>query len=151
VKAFPYFRLPREIRDRIYLFPLRTSITAKARALQDVFLAIENYPGKPPTSGLLRANTQIYREAAEVLYSKNIIAFHLPQELFDFEQIGASNRDLIQGIKITVMTPAAHIVVTAPGCLALSDYESCPSHWAVALQKSRLRKNRSHGSRSRLH
>ncbi|KAF8860853.1 hypothetical protein BDZ45DRAFT_800533 [Acephala macrosclerotiorum] len=105
-KPFPLLRHPSEIRDRIYLYSLRAPITA-----------------------------EIYLEAIEILYSKNIISFHTPQELFEFEeQIRASNRDLVQEIRITVLVDAS---------MENFDFNydiDIPSRWAMASPKSRLGK-----------
>jgi hypothetical protein len=138
-KPFLFLCLPREIRDRIYLYSLQAPITADVRFR--LCVDGDNYPYKPPTPGLLRTNKQIYREATEILYSKNVFSFYLPQELLNFEeQIGASHRDLIRQIKIIVLFLPHNVVAEPPERLALEDYDPYPSHWVMALQKSRLEK-----------
>ncbi len=58
---------------------------------------------KPPTPGMLLVNTQLYREAKEILYSRNTFAFSNPQQMLDFlQQIGNGNKDRIQSISFWV-------------------------------------------------
>lgn len=73
-KPFPILRLPREIRDEIYTYSLRAAIGVETTSRLAIFVTTDN-PFKPPTSGLLRANKQIYHEAIDILYSKNIFKF----------------------------------------------------------------------------
>jgi hypothetical protein len=106
-----------------------------------MFSSIENYSWKPPTPGLLRTNKQIYSEAVELLYLKNTFSFKVPQELFDFERrIRPSHLDLIRKIQIYVLFPSNQGEEASPEGLALEQYQEYPSHWAKALQMSRLKK-----------
>lgn len=81
----------------------------------------------PPTSGILRTNKQIYHEAIEILYSKNIFKFHEPEHLFAFEdQIGSENCMRVREMSIWIMFPSVP--------------DSVPSYWITALKTCRLGK-----------
>jgi hypothetical protein len=102
---------------------------------------MENYPFKPPTPGLLRANKQIYQEGIEILYSKNIFKFAHPREMFGFEgSIRALNRQLIRSISVYTRFPSQTEIVPSPELVPAWEYEEYPSHWAKALQRSRFEK-----------
>jgi hypothetical protein len=84
-KPFPFLRLPREIRDKIYTYSLRAASWVETTPWMHLLLTAADYPFKPPTSGILRTNKQIYHEAIEILYSKNIFKFREPEHFFAFE------------------------------------------------------------------
>jgi hypothetical protein len=141
-KPFFFLLLPREIRDKIYTYTLLApSLSTETTPRPSVILHIENYPFKPPTPGLLRANKKIYQEGIEILYSKNIFKFAHPREMFDFEgKIRASNRQLIRSICIWTRFPSHTEIVPSPEGVPVWEYEEYPSHWAKALQLSRFEK-----------
>lgn len=131
-KPFSILRLPREIRDKIYTYSLRAEISVNR--MSAFILTLKNNPFKPPTPGLLRANKQIYYEAIEILYSKNIFQFQEPEQLFAFEeQIGFENGKRVREICIWTKLPRRDEVVLDPKHLLRSEYDSFPSHWIAAL------------------
>ena len=137
--SFPFLTLPREVRDKIYLYCLQAPLVAEPRLRPWVFLCFENYPWKPPTPGLLLVNRQIYSEAVELLYSKNTFSFKAPQELLEFERrIAPSHLDIIRRIRIWVVFPFTEGEEVSPDRLPLEKYHEHPLHWAKALQMSRL-------------
>lgn len=139
-KPFPILRLPREIRDEIYTYSLRAAIGVETTSRLAIFVTADN-PFKPPTSGLLRANKQIYHEAIDILYSKNIFKFQEPGHLFAFEeQIGFENRKRVREICIWARFPKRDEVILDPKDLLQSEYDSVPSHWIAALKACRLEK-----------
>jgi len=72
-------------------------------------LAAADYAFKPPTSGILRTNKQIYHEAIEILYSKNIFNFREPEQLFAFEnQIGSENCMRVRAMSIWITRRFPH-------------------------------------------
>ncbi len=77
-KPFPFLRLPREIRDKIYTYSLRAASSVETTPRVLLALTAADYPFKPYTSGILRSNKQIYHEAIEILYSKNKVKFREP-------------------------------------------------------------------------
>jgi hypothetical protein len=124
-KPFPILRLPREIRDEIYTYSLRAA--SWVETTPRMLLAAADYAFKPPTSGILRTNKQIYHEAIEILYSKNIFKFHEPEHLFAFEdQIGSENCMRVREMSIWIMFPSVP--------------DSVPSNWITALKACRLGK-----------
>jgi hypothetical protein len=128
---FPFLNLPREARDKIYLYCLQAPLEAETRLRPWMSLCFENYSWKPPTPGLLLTDRQIYSEAVELLYSKNTFSFKAPQELLDFERkIAPSHLDLIRRIQIWVVFPFSESEEASPYILLL---ENIPSHWAKAL------------------
>lgn len=138
-KPFPILRLPREIRDEIYTYSLRAAISVET--LQWPFIPTADSPYKSPTPGLLRANKQIYHEAIEILYSKNIFKFQNPGHLFAFEeQIGSENRKRVREICIWIIFPMREEVMLDPKHLLRSEYESVQSHWIAALKACGLEK-----------
>lgn len=99
-KLFPILRLPYKIRDEIYTYSLRATISIETIPRRPFILTADN-PFKPPTLGLLRANKQIYHKAIEILYSKNIFEFQELGQLFAFkEQIGFESRKRVREIYI---------------------------------------------------
>jgi len=139
-KPFPILRLPREIRNEIYTYSLCAAISVETIPRRPYILTAD-YPFKPPTSGLLRANKQIYHEAIEILYSKNIFKFQEPVQLFAFEdQIGFESRKLVREICIWTRFPGIDEVVLDPKYLQRSEYDSVPSHWIAALKACGLKK-----------
>jgi hypothetical protein len=138
-KPFPFLRLPRELRDEIYTYSLRAAVSVET--IPRFLIPIKNNFFKPPTAGLLRANKQIYHEAIEILYSKNIFKFQEPGHLFAFEeQIGFENRKRVREICIWTMFPKNHEVILDPDYILRSEYDSFPSHWIAALKACRLEK-----------
>jgi hypothetical protein len=139
-KPFPILRLPREIRDEIYTYSLRAAISVQTIPGKPFILTADN-PFKPPTLSLLRANKQIYHEAIEILYSKNIFKFQEPGQLFAFEeQIGFNSRKRVREICIWTRFPERDEVVLDPTHLLRSEYDSVPSHWIAALKVCGLKK-----------
>ncbi|PQE33833.1 ethyl tert-butyl ether degradation ethd protein [Rutstroemia sp. NJR-2017a WRK4] len=125
-KPFPILRLPREIRDEIYTYSLRAAIAVETTLQRPLIITDRDNPFKPPTSGLLRTNKQIYHEAIE---------FQEPGQLFAFEeQIGFENRNRVREISIWTRFPGRDEVVLDPEYLARSKYDSVPSHWIAALK-----------------
>ncbi|KAF2681080.1 hypothetical protein K458DRAFT_420987 [Lentithecium fluviatile CBS 122367] len=140
-KPFPILRLPREIRDEIYTYSLCAAKPVETIPRWPMIgLDVDN-PFKPPTPGLLRANKQIYREAVEILYSRNAFRFQEPGQLFAFEeQIRLESRKRVKEMCIWIRFPRSDEVVLDPKALLRSEYDSVPSHWIAALKACRLEK-----------
>ncbi|KAF4634852.1 hypothetical protein G7Y89_g3248 [Cudoniella acicularis] len=79
--AFRFLDLPREIRDEVYRIPFKSSNMIYASRQS----GISDY------LSLLRANRQIYSEAAEMLYSYN--TFYIPASLAEDFFLVLSGRD----------------------------------------------------------
>lgn len=140
-KPFPILRLPREIRDEIYTYSLCAAISVETRPQRPYFFTVQDNLFKPPTSGLLCTNKQIYYEAIEILYSKNIFKFQEPEHLFDFEkQIGLENCKRVREICIWIRFPRGDEAILDPEYLPRSEYDSLPSHWIAALAACGLEK-----------
>lgn len=140
-KPFTILRLPREIRDEIYAYCLCAPISVQTRPQRPFFLTVQDNPFKPPTSGLLCTNKQIYHEAIGILYSKNIFRFQEPEHLYAFEkQIGLENCKRVREICIWTRLPWGDEAILDPEYLPRSEYESVPSHWIAALAASGLEK-----------
>ncbi len=140
-KPFPILRLPRGIRDKIYTYSLRAAIAVDTTSPKLLLVTDRDDPFKPPTSGLLRTNKQIYYEAIEILYLKNIFQFRDPGQLFAFEeQIGFECRNRVREICIWARFPRRDEVVLDPEHLTRSEYDSVPSHWIAALKICGLEK-----------
>ncbi|KAF2469292.1 uncharacterized protein BDR25DRAFT_343703 [Lindgomyces ingoldianus] len=138
-KPFPILRLPREIRDKIYTYSLRAAISVDVIPRLSYIHTADN-PFKPPTSGLLRVNKQVYHEAIEILYSKNIFRFQKPGQLFAFEQqIGLESLKRVRSICIWIRFPMEDEAVPDPRYLPRSEYDSVPSHWTAALKACGLK------------
>jgi hypothetical protein len=104
-------------------------------------LTAAEYWFKPPASGILRTNKQIYHEAIEILYSKNIFKFRWLEQLFAFEdQIGSENCMRVREMSIWMRFPHEPEVVQVlnPEHALRSEYDSVPSHWITALKACRL-------------
>jgi hypothetical protein len=133
-----FLRFPREIRDQIYFYALRSPLTTSTTtryAMYGMLGYSGESPFKPPTQGLVYANKQVNKEATEVLYSRNIFRFKLPREIFDFEnQIGPINCGHIRHINIWSMVPNDEGDIPLPETLVPHDYEEYPSHWAKTFQ-----------------
>jgi hypothetical protein len=140
-KPFTFLRLPREIRDKIYTYSLCAETLVDTASRWSIFVIDRDNPCKPPTLGLLRTNKQIYHEALEILYSKNIFNFQEPGQLFAFEeQIGFECRKRVKEICIWIRFPRRDEVVLDPEHLVRSEYDSVPSHWITALKTCGLKK-----------
>jgi hypothetical protein len=140
-KPLPFLRLPREIRDKIYTYSLCTTLSVETKSPKPFLVTDRDDPFKPPTSGLLRTNKQIYYEAIDILYSKNIFQFQEAGQLFVFaEQIGVENRNRVKEMCIWVRFPKRDEVVLDPEHLLRSEYDSVPSHWVAALKTCGLEK-----------
>jgi len=140
-EPFPILRLPREIRDKIYTYSLCSAISVVTTSQRYDFDTDEDNSLKPPTPGLLRTNKQIYHEAIEILYSKNIFSFQEPRELFAFEeQIGFEGRKRVREICISARFPRRDEVVLDPEHLVRQDYDNVLSHWIAALKTCGLKK-----------
>lgn len=127
--SFPFLTLPREVRDKIYLYCLQAPLVAEPRLRPWMFFCFENYPWKPPTPGLLLVNRKIYSEAVELLYSKNTFSFKAPQELLEFERrIAPSHLDIIRRIRIWVVFPFTEGEEVSPDRLPLEKYDEHPLH-----------------------
>jgi hypothetical protein len=138
-KPFPILRLPREIRDEIYTHSLRAPkpVLELPWAMSPVLDA--DNPFKPPTLGLLRTNKQVYHEAVEILYSRNIFVFREPQQLFALEeQIVSANWQRVRQICIWMIFPRHDVVIPDPKDVIRSDYDSFPSHWIAAMKQCRF-------------
>ena len=126
-KPLPFLRFPREIRDQIFTYALQAPLPVRTPPLPSLYTNISVF--KPPTPSMLLVNTQVYREAKEVLYSRNAFAFSEPQHMLDFlEQIGNGNKDRIQSISFVIRYPPQHSHV-------YPSYETGiePHGWAKAL------------------
>ncbi len=140
-KPFPFLRLPREIRDVIYGYCLRADNVVKIRPQRRFIGKHGANPFKPPTSGLVGVNRQIYREAVEIMYSSNVFYFGMPSELLIFDQrIGFVNREQVREIIFWIRFPDVNELVDDPKDLLVTQYQSIPSHWMAALKECRLRK-----------
>lgn len=92
--TFPFLRLPREIRDQIYLYALvctgHVNLMPRHR----------EHP-KPPIPGICLLNRQISVEANKILYSRNTIIFSVFEDIHDcLENIGITNKAHIRSIFI---------------------------------------------------
>ncbi|KAL9110225.1 MAG: hypothetical protein Q9187_008077 [Circinaria calcarea] len=97
----PFLQFPRGIRDQIYTYALQAPVTVRTHPIPAIYTSISVF--KPPTPGMLLVNRQVYREAKEILYSRNTFAFSETKHMHDFlEQIGNENKDRIQSISFTV-------------------------------------------------
>ena len=92
--TFPFLRLPREVRNRIYLYALMCPAYAKLSSqYMDLF--------KPPTPALYLVNRQLSAEANEILYSMNTMHFEEPEDIHNYlEAIGTINKAYIRSISI---------------------------------------------------
>jgi len=92
--AFPFLRLPREVRDQIYLYALMCTFYANL-----IPQHMEFY--RPPTPAICLLNRQLSVEANEILYSRNTIHFDAPEDIHDcLEAIGSMNKAHVQSISI---------------------------------------------------
>ena len=136
-KPLPFLQLPREVRDQIYSYALRTSMNIKPEFHDIHSLSLQHSPWKPASPAICLVNRQIYAEAMEVLYSKNTFCFSNPSELLSFEdQIGIPNRCLIQRIAIPMVVMPESVMIPDPDLGAPCDWRSTPAHWAKAMMKS---------------
>ena len=104
-KPFPFFDLPHEIRQQIYTYSLYTGDSIDIKPYGVSFVP-ESF--KPPAPGLLRANKQIYDEAIDVVYSKNIFKFFEPEHILAFEKkIGPENCKRVRDICVHITFPTA--------------------------------------------
>ena len=139
-KPFPILRLPREIRDKIYKYSLSPIIEFDITHIQ-WGLPVKDNPFKCPTPGLLRTSKQIYHEAVEVLYSKNIFTFDVPSALIAFQsQIGPENCKRVRQICIWAEFPVRSREVRDSKYLPRSEYDKYPSDWIAALAACRFEK-----------
>jgi hypothetical protein len=92
--TFPFLQLPREIRDRIYLYALKCPVYAK--------IPLQNMDWfKPPTPAIYIVHRQLSAEANEILYSRNMICFDEPEDIHKcLEAIGTINKAYIRSISI---------------------------------------------------
>ncbi|KAI9771413.1 MAG: hypothetical protein M1839_002803 [Geoglossum umbratile] len=124
---FRFLKLPREIRDQIYLYALQAPIEARPQPIRVIRKRQAMF--KPPTPSLCLLNRQVYEEANEILYTKNTIAFDEPQQIPDFlGKIGMRNRDLIRSISV--------FVIYNPPLLGEIGIE--PRHWVNAFARCGL-------------
>ena len=144
-KEFPFLRLPREIRDRIYAYSLRRHTSSMKRPNSSKYTSLHSYlrtcRHQHLATGLLTTNKLVYTEAVEVLYSQTKFVFAIAGKFLEFEnQIGPINRDFIRSIEIH-----PHIAEWAgsPENVEPKDLSDYDSHWAKALKLS-LFKNLNH-------
>ena len=124
--------LPREIRDQIYGYSLCAAIQVEIGPKRDLPLSVEENPYNVPSPGLLRTNRQIYSEAIEILYAKNIFEFGAPKDLLAFApQIGPINCQRVRQILLWIMLPAEG--TTTADSFLLSEDEKFTPHWVAAL------------------
>lgn len=136
-KPFPFLGLPREIRDEIYRYSLCSTNLVNTMSLYMLFF--KDNPYKPPTPGLLYTNKQIYHEAIDILYSKNIFRFGAPRVLFDFEQqIGPENCRRVKQISLWTRFPSEDQEIERINLLRPPCRQSSSSHWIAALADSRF-------------
>ena len=138
-KPFPFLRLPREIRDKIYTYSLCAAVPVGSAT--DLIIPRRDNPSKPPTSGLLSTNKQVYHEAIDILYPKNIFKFRVARKLFAFEdQIGLENRKRVREIIIWTIFPVSEERLVPTKYLLRSEYGSHLPHWIAALKACDLQK-----------
>ncbi|KAF1993969.1 hypothetical protein P154DRAFT_527389 [Amniculicola lignicola CBS 123094] len=142
-KPFPFLRLPRELRDQIYTYCLCPATPVEPTRKTPLIPATDN-PFKPPTPGLLRVNRQMYHEAGEVLYSRNMFRFDGPPSLRAFEgKIALESREQVKQICIHI-----NFRGQALGPVDESDDDlffwakqlHFPPEWIAALKACRLKK-----------
>ena len=122
----PFLKFPRRIRDHILTYALEAPLWVRTHPVRAIYTSMSAV--KPPTPGLLLVNRQVYREAKEMLYSRNTFAFSEPQHMLDFfEQIGSENKDRIQSISFSIVY------------MYKSEIETEPLDWANALASADLR------------
>ena len=123
----PFLQFPREIRDQIYTYALQAPLTVRTHPLPAIYTSISVF--KPPTPDMLLVNRQVYREAKEILYSRNTFAFSEPQHMLEFfEQVGHENKDRIQSISFWV-----DCTRKPPHADPDIEHEVGPHGWATAL------------------
>jgi hypothetical protein len=108
-KSTSFLDLPRELRDEIYTYALRADILVhvgpRLPQQSPSYVPIPE-SHRPPVPCLLRANKQVYREAVDVLYGRNMFRFWNPELLLDFEeQIGVQNTKRIENICLDIRYP----------------------------------------------
>ncbi|KAG9244966.1 hypothetical protein BJ878DRAFT_42376 [Calycina marina] len=138
-----FLSLPREIRDEVYLYSLRPIGSATHVSLIPwYFLTAETYASmhKPPIPGLLTTSKQVYTEARDILYTKNIFYFDEPHEITEFaKDIGSVNSSIVQQISINAVFTTMKEPTVADGAMNLyTSKVRYPSDWARALNSSQL-------------
>jgi hypothetical protein len=139
---FPILRLPREIRDQIYEYALQALGVVSPEPCPSNCLSLEKSTWKPTTPDLCLVNKQVYGEAVQVLYSKNIFCFERAGQLLEFEKvIGLPNCGLVEHIEINVNVTGVRQggLMADPDLVVPCDWQGFPSHWAKALMRSSLR------------
>ncbi|PVI01869.1 hypothetical protein DM02DRAFT_613393 [Periconia macrospinosa] len=152
---FPFLRLPRELRDEIYVYALCApayieveSPQALTRPCQDLLTNIH----KPPTPGLLYVNKQVHAEAVESLYGSNTFRFQKPDAMRAFEaRVGRANCTRVRRIGICVLFPDNYVDDAKAGewpsrgtafgyhkTMGLVLWNSAPATWCMALKSSRF-------------
>lgn len=131
---FPILRLPRELRDQIYCYSLCAVREVDLRPPYPPWSLVQDNPFKDLSPGLLRTSKQIYHEANDILYARNIFKFKMPRILFSFAtQIGAENCKRVRQICIWNKFRFEPRMVPALRYLPQSQYHNYPSHWFTAL------------------
>jgi hypothetical protein len=99
-EPFPLLRLPREIRDQIYLSTLLApGQTPISRARSRPFF--KDYPTLPLNSLLVLANRQVHSEGSLVLYGENVFEFGSTDWFYAwFRAIGATHQPLVRRLLI---------------------------------------------------
>lgn len=138
-KDFPFFQLPREVRDQIYSYAFLGSLNIKPEPRPIYLPSLEPLSWKPRTPGLCLVNKQMHLEGIEVVYGKNTFFFKNPGEFIRFEeQIGVGNRALIRSLEISTAIVSAISSLPDPDLVPPCDWQGVPTHWSKALMKSRL-------------
>ncbi|CAI6338068.1 unnamed protein product [Periconia digitata] len=154
---FPFLRLPREVRDAIYIHALRTpSFHINIESPDARFppcTALFANPHKPASPGLLLVNKQIHAEAADTLYgASNTFRFYTPDAMRVFDsRIGAANCARVRRISICSLFPntyvedaktvewySRHTERLRHRTMGLITPNSTPAAWCMALKTSRF-------------
>ena len=105
----PLLRLPKEIRDLVYLrvfFLVLPTEWNDGSMVIEVPTQVPRYGRKscyPTALGLLAVNSQIYAEASEILYHHNIFYFQYSEDaLVFFRTIGPKNCSMIRHLRPSV-------------------------------------------------
>lgn len=133
-KLTSFLDLPHNIRQKIYTYSL---------CIEDVvdpfYKRLDPY--KPPAPGLLRTNKQIYHEAIDMVYSKNIFDFTEAEDFVAFQkQIGLQNCKQVREISIWIKFPTQQEAKLNPKYWPQPEYDSFLTPWLAALTACRFEK-----------
>ncbi|KAE9374926.1 hypothetical protein N431DRAFT_465150 [Stipitochalara longipes BDJ] len=138
-KAFPFLRLPREVRDQIYEYAFISQLFIRPGPRPIEHMGLHPLAYKPPTPELCLVNKQTHNEGVETLFGKNTFSFRTAGELVRFEeQIGSDNRNLVRSLDISTIFVPADFPVPSPDLVIPCDWQNTPTHWSKALMRSGL-------------